>query len=65
MFHEQKLVRAKELKVGAKLGKETILQIQFFKDKKRITVITESGTILANQILTTTICGEYLDVEGN
>jgi hypothetical protein len=47
------------------LGIETIKKIGFSKQPKHITVVTEEGTILANGILTTTICGEYLDMKGN
>lgn len=61
MLSEHRLVKAKDLKVGAKLGQETIQQLQFYRKKNRITVLTESGTILANNVLTTTICGDYLD----
>ncbi len=41
------------------MGNEEILDLLFFKQFQRITVITGAGTILANGILTTTICSEY------
>lgn len=64
MIANSKLVKAKDLQVGYKLDLETVLSIEPFKKLKRVTIITEAGTVLANNVLTTTICGDYIDVHG-
>jgi hypothetical protein len=65
MLVEDQLLKASELKSGMKLHGEEIISVHFYEADKKITVITTSGTILANGILTTTICGDYVDVHGN
>lgn len=65
MIMESKLIQAKYLKVVMILTGQRILNLEKLKQFKKISVITEEGTILANGLLTTTICGDYLDGRGN
>ena len=65
MIIGERLIAAEELKIGMRLGTETITKIENMRRKNKITVITETGTIIANHILTTTICGDYLKTKGS
>jgi hypothetical protein len=47
------------------LMNEEIENIGFQRQNTKINVITGSGTILANGIMTTTICGDYVEEHGN
>ena len=48
-----------------KFKEETILSIEKITKTTRITVITQEGTILANGILTSTVCANHTDVHGD
>jgi|LakMenE01Jun11ns_1017448.scaffolds.fasta_scaffold9688045_2 hypothetical protein len=48
-----------------KIGNTFVRDLKFVEEKTRITVLTKDGTIMANGILTTTICSDYIDVYGN
>ncbi len=41
------------------------MKTELKRKEKKIIILTASGTIQANGIVTTTICGDYIDVHGN
>lgn len=58
-----KLMKAGNLKIGMELGKEKIEKLELVQKKDKYTIVTAEGTVLANGILTTTMCGEYEGME--
>jgi len=65
MISEKKLFQAKNLKIGMMLGNDEIKKLEMTPRKTKITVVTETGTILVNGLLATTICGDYMESKGN
>ena len=59
MFEGNLLKRANETVKTIGLHSEMINERTEVVKPNKVTIITESGTILANGVLATTICGEY------
>jgi len=65
MISKDKLIKAKDLKIGMFVENQEIQDLKSVQHQKKITVSTTEGTIIANGILTTTICGDYIDLYGD
>lgn len=41
------------------LGQQKIEKLELLRKENKVTIIVSEGTLLANGIVTSTICGEY------
>ncbi len=63
MIVDEQLIKARDLKIGMFIREAAIKNLSVIERHKKVTIATKEGTVLANGLLTTTMCGDYANMD--